>query len=311
MRLPSLKFLKTFQVAAVNQSFKAAADELCITPSAVSHQIKALEHQLGIVLFDRGPHSLALTEAGKHYLNSIDAIFSRLELVTEQLQVSYARNVVRLNVPSFFSSELLLPRLNEFLVEQPATDIHIQTAVLPTQIHAADADLSIAVGAPSVSGIVGYRLFDQAFVPACAPELLARHSIRSIDDLSNHTLLVHDARRDGWERFATMCGVRRLKPRNIVRLDTLHAVAEAAERGVGIALVSEPLTRKRFEEGLLVRLFTDALCTGESYYLLHRVEDSERRELRTLVEWLLRVFQEDERAKPDSVTRVEDCLQSA
>lgn len=311
MRLPSLKFLKTFQLAAVHQSFKAAADELCITPSAVSHQIKALEQQLGIALFERGPHSLALTEAGRHYMSSIDAVFSRLEAVTEQLQVSYARNVVRLNVPSFFSSELLLPRLQEFLTAQPATDIHIQTAVSPTQVHAADADLSIAVGAPSASGIVGYRLFEQAFVPACAPELLARHSISRIEDLSEHTLLVHDARRDGWERFATQCGVRRLKPRNIVRLDTLHAVAEAAERGVGIALVSDPLTRKRFEQGVLVRLFTAALQTRESYYLLHRVEDAERRELRTLVEWLLRVFQEDERAATKATTRIEDCRRSA
>src|SRR5690606_12514523 len=67
MRLPSLKFLKTFQVAAARSSFKAAADELCITPSAVSHQIKALEEQLGVPLFERGPHSLTLTEAGQHY----------------------------------------------------------------------------------------------------------------------------------------------------------------------------------------------------------------------------------------------------
>src|SRR5689334_2604662 len=115
MRLPSLKFLKTFQVAAQRQSFKLAADELCVTPSAISHQVKSLETQLGISLFERGPHSLVLTEAGKHYLQSLDAVFSRLESVTEQLRIRYGRSVVRLHVPPFFASEMLMPRLQTFM----------------------------------------------------------------------------------------------------------------------------------------------------------------------------------------------------
>ncbi len=91
MRLPSLKFLKTFQVAAKLKSFKAAAEELFITPSAVSHQIKALEEQLGVALFERGVRSLTLTDAGAHYLEHISDIFSKLESVTEQLRVRYGR----------------------------------------------------------------------------------------------------------------------------------------------------------------------------------------------------------------------------
>ena len=296
MRLPSLKFLKTFQVAAARQSFKAAADELFITPSAVSHQVKSLEQQLGILLFDRGAHSLQLTEAGRRYLESIDSVFSRLEAVTEQLRVNCGRTVLRLHVPSLFASELLLPRLQEFLIAQPHTDIHIQTAVLPSQAHAADADLSIVVGAPTTSGIACHRLFDQSFVPACAPRLLERRSITRVDDLNQRTLLVHDARLDGWQRWAEVSGVASLRPRNIVRLDSLQGVAEAAERGVGVALVSEPLSRGRFERGTLVKLFTTALRTGESYYLLHRAEEAQCGELRELLNWLLKVFQESDSA---------------
>ena len=114
MRLPSLKFLKTFQVAAKLQSFKAAAEELFVTPSAVSHQIKALEEQLGVALFARGVRTLTLTDAGAHYLEHINDIFSKLESVTEQLQVRYGRSIIRLNVPPFFANELLLPRLASF-----------------------------------------------------------------------------------------------------------------------------------------------------------------------------------------------------
>ena len=115
MRLPRLKFLKTFQVAAKLQSFKAAAEELFVTPSAVSHQIKALEELLGVSLFQRGVRTLTLTDAGAHYLEHINDIFSKLESVTDQLQMRYGRTIIRLNVPSFFANELLLPRLATFI----------------------------------------------------------------------------------------------------------------------------------------------------------------------------------------------------
>jgi DNA-binding transcriptional LysR family regulator len=137
MRLPALKFLRTFQVAASRLSFKVAAEELFVTPSAVSHQIKALEEQLGVVLFERGPRALTLTDAGRNYLQHVQTIFARLERVTEQLQIRHGRSVVRLRTPPFFATELLLPRLQSFLEAQPDTDIHIDTDATPPAMHAA------------------------------------------------------------------------------------------------------------------------------------------------------------------------------
>ena len=132
MRLPSLKFLKTFQVAAKLQSFKAAAEELFVTPSAVSHQIKALEELLGVALFERGVRTLTLTDAGAHYLDHISDIFSKLESVTEQLQVRYGRTIIRLNVLPFFANELLLPRLlATFSQAREETDIHASRRHFP------------------------------------------------------------------------------------------------------------------------------------------------------------------------------------
>ena len=114
MRTPSLKAIKTFQIAARHSSFAVAADELCITPSAVSHQIKTLETQLGLPLFSRSARALALTDAGSRYLEQIDDLFMRLESVTEQLRARFGRTSVRLHVPAYFASEMLLPRLSEF-----------------------------------------------------------------------------------------------------------------------------------------------------------------------------------------------------
>jgi LysR family glycine cleavage system transcriptional activator len=289
MRLPSLKFLKTFQVAAARLSFKAAADELFITPSAVSHQIKTLEEQLGVPLFDRGPHSLALTEAGQNYLQHMDSVFSRLESVTEQLQVRHGRGVVRLHMPPFFATEMLLPKLQSLLDVQPDTDIHINTALVPLQPHPADADVSIIVNAIPEDGLACHKLFSQAFVPACSPLLLLRNPINELEDLNNHTLIAHEARRDGWDRWAESVGLR-LRPKKIVRFDSMHTAAQAAEHGVGVALVSSRLGNERFAQGSLVKLFDTELETGESYFLIMRPEDTMRPDVRVLMQWILDEF---------------------
>jgi LysR family transcriptional regulator, glycine cleavage system transcriptional activator len=290
MRLPALKFLRTFQVAANRLSFRLAAEELFVTPSAVSHQIKALEEQLGVVLFERGPRSLTLTEAGRSYLQHVETIFARLERVTEQLQIRHGRSVVRLRTPPFFATELLLPRLLSFLEAQPDTDIHIDTAApAPPAVHAPDADLSIVVGAPLERGHACHKLFSQTFVPACSPTLLQRAPIDTVSDLNRHTLIVHEARRDGWERWAEPLGIE-LHPKKLVRLDTMHAAAQAAEHGVGVALVSAPLGAERFVQGSLIRLFDTELHTGESYFLILRTEDAARPDVRAMEQWILEQF---------------------
>jgi LysR family transcriptional regulator, glycine cleavage system transcriptional activator len=288
MRAPSLKFLKTFQIAATKQSFKVAAEELFVTPSAVSHQIKTLEDQLGIELFDRGPHSLSLTEAGSSYLREIELVFSRLEAATEQLRERFGRGVVRLHIPPFFASELLVPRLQTFAAERMVADIHINTVDAPLQSHPYDADLSIVVGAAPEQGLACHRLFEQSFVAACAPEL--RKTLRNYEDLNNHVLLVHDARRDAWDRWAEACGLARLQPRQLIRFDTMNETAHAAEQGVGVALLSPRLSAQRFLANKLVRAFDCELSTGESYFLIHRHEDAGRSDVATLKRWLLKEF---------------------
>jgi LysR family glycine cleavage system transcriptional activator len=249
-----------------------------------------LESQLGILLFERGPHSLLLTEAGHNYLQSLDSLFSRLEAVTEQLQVRYGRGVVRLHVPPFFASEMLMPRLQSFMQLRPDMDIHINTVGGSLQSHPAEADLSVVVDASPSDGLASHRLFEQSFVPACSPQLQQDAAIASIEDLNDQTLLIHEARRDGWQRWAELTGRDNLQPRNVVRFDTMQSVVQAAENGIGVGLVSTPLSRTRFRAGSLVKLFDAELPTGEAYYLIYRREDSDRAEVNALTQWLLSEF---------------------
>lgn len=295
MRTPSLKAIKTFQIAARHSSFAVAADELCITPSAVSHQIKTLETQLGLPLFSRGARALALTDAGARYLEQIDDLFMRLDAVTEQLRARFGRSSVRLHVPAYFASEMLLPRLSEFSKLHAGIDLALETQGAHGRSHAAEADISVVVGSgPWNNGLVAHPLFAQALVPAASPELLAERPVRAYEDLNSHTLLVHEARRDDWDRWAANVGMKTLQPAQIVRIDSMSAATRAAEKCIGIALLPAGLSRRKFSSGRLARVFDDELVTQENYTLLVRAEDENRDDIRALCAWLVEACREVE-----------------
>jgi LysR family glycine cleavage system transcriptional activator len=290
MNLPSYKFLKTFQVVAKRLSFKAAAKELFITPSAVSHQITGLEDQLGVALFKRGVRSITLTEAGIRYLKQVNDIVARLESATEQLRVSYGRSIIRLNVPPFFANELLLPRIASCAPLPMGTDIRIETAFAVPRSHPPEADLSIVVGTGPWEGFVAHELFAQSFIAACSPAFRLANRIDTYADLNGKTLLQHEDRTDAWERWARSAGIKPIRPARLIRLDNMSAVVLAAEQGAGVALVPSRLCGDRFAEGGLVQLFDAELTTNESYFLIYRPEDRAREDLREFTQWIVQEF---------------------
>jgi LysR family transcriptional regulator, glycine cleavage system transcriptional activator len=296
MAMPSLKFLKTFHIAARHESFKAAADELCITASAVSHQMKLLEAQLGLTLFERGPRSLKLTAAGSYYLDNIESLFSRIESVTEQLRQRFSRSVARLQVTPFFASELLFPNLNKFSERYPDIDLQISTRATSQAEHAADADVSVLVGAGPWPELTTATLFPQSFVPVCAPHLLPKFSISKPADLKLHTLIAHNTRPTLWQQWAVLHGMEDLTPKQVIRLDSMSAAVTAAESGVGIALVSTPLAAERFAAGTLAKVLHAEIPTGEHYVVVVRPYDHAHPVVRVLSEWLIRQFGRTERA---------------
>ncbi len=260
MRLPSLKFLKTFQVAARLQSFKAAAEELFVTPSAISHQIKALEEQLGVSLFQRGVRTLTLTDAGRNYLEHINDIFSKLESVTEQLQERYGRTIIRLNVPSFFANELLLPRLASFSQAREETDIRIETTFSAPKTHPPEADLSIVVGAGPWDGLVVHELFAQNFIAACSPAFLLDNPIDTYADLNGKTLAAARGAARGLGEVGSRSWDRtdQAQPAGAPRYHVgggARCRARSGRRPGAVALERRPLHRRR--SGEIIRSRTD------------------------------------------------------
>ena len=262
MRLPSLKFLEDlsgrWQAARASSSPRPSYS---LRRRPVSHQIKALERQLGVQLFERGTRSLALTAAGARYLKQIDDVFARLQSVTEQLKARYGRTIVRLHAPPFFASELLLPRLASFSQAHDALDILIETSVPHPRTHAPEADLSIVVGFGPWDGLRRASAVCAELRARMCPALLAA-STRFVHstDLDAGTLIVDEGRRDDWDRWADANGLERLRPGQLLRLDTMSAVIRAAEKGLGIALVPAALSARRFKSGRLTRLFAAELA---------------------------------------------------
>jgi LysR family glycine cleavage system transcriptional activator len=288
MRLPSTRALKAFQLAARSGSFKAAASQLYLTPSAVSHQIKGLEDELGVALFRRTARTLTLTDAGTCYFGEIEHLFERLDNATGELRARFGRNSLRLRVAPFFASEFLFPRLAALHTAQPEIDLHVDTGGTGSEIHPADADLSIVLGSgPWENNLHAHRLFQQAYVPACSPALLARTPIDDIQQLTAHTLLVHEARKDAWDRWTQSAGFQLPRPRKQICFDTMTAMVRATERSAGIGLVPAPLADERFLTRSLVRLFQHELKTTDSYFLLYRAEVAVRPEIAAFRHWLL------------------------
>ena len=158
---------------------------------------------------------------------------------------------------------------------------------LKLKTHPAEADLSIVVGSGPWDGLTVHELFAQSFIAACSPSFLIENPIDTYTDLNGKTLLLHEERREAWERWTVGLGIEPIKPNRLVRLDTMSAVVRAAEQGVGVALVPSRLSADRFNAGGLVKLFDAELTTNESYFLLHRPEDRSREDLQELTQWIL------------------------
>ena len=292
-RMPSLRALRAFQVAGKHLSFKLAADELYITPSAVSHQVRNLESFLGIDLFFRKTRALELTGAGRKYHEFLDGMFERLESETHQLLTEYGRHIIRLCVPPFFANELLLPRLKTFQEMMPDTDVRLTTQPSLMKEHPADSDLSILLGSDEWPGLVTYPLFPRRIVTACSPALQKKAGFSDHADLDGQTLIVHENRPYSWVNWAQALDIRPPKARKIFRFDSMAAVVQAAAEGLGVALVSWPLSRSWFESGALVHALNEEVDTGEQFFLAHRPEEQARTEVMDIIDWLLEEFRSD------------------
>jgi len=289
----SLRGLRTFCVAAEHASFRDAAEKLFITASAVSHQIRNLEDELGQKLFERTSRSLALTDAGRLLLGDIRPLISRLDEVAARHRVSMARSTLSISVQPFFASEVFIPKLPEFTRDHPDIDIKVDTSDESAEKHPATADVSIRVFKSAPAGYASDRLFPLRLIPAASPDVRRKLVIDETSIGGDVPLIVHDGRPGAWRQWSRASGVEILRDASIIRLDSMIAVARAAERGLGVALVPMQLSDAWFESGSLVPLSDHHLLTRDAYYFVYRADDADNETIQILRSWVLQNFDDD------------------
>jgi LysR family glycine cleavage system transcriptional activator len=293
VRSPPLRLLRVFCVAARRLSFKAAAEELHVTPSAVSHQVLDLEDHLEVRLFVRRTRALELTPAGHLLVEEVEPLLTRLDEAIGKVAKQARRSTVRLALPPFFASELFIPQLTSLLDLRPDLDLRIETSDPRPAQHAAADDVSIVLAAEEPGGVTAHRLFRLSLIPVASAELAQRVDELGVDAFSELPLIMHRAWPTVWRDWALAIGARAPEPRQAIELDSMLAVARAAERGVGLALVPAGLSRALLEDRSLVRVSAAALDTDDHFFLVYRPEDATRAEVRSVIDWTLREFADE------------------
>ena len=286
-RPPPVRTLRAFCVAARRLSFKFAADELCLTPSAISHQMKELETILGMQLFMRRTRALELTAAGLRLLEEVEPLLEGLDRALAQLVRGDGRETLRVRAPALFANELLIPRLEEFCEAHPSIDVQLDTRDPRPVTHPPSADVSIVLADTPPTGVRSTRLFSSPLTAVCAPQHAGRVARLGREVFGTLPLIVDRNRPFAWSSWAEEVGLERPEPRQLIEFDTMTAAVRAAERGLGIALVPVRLCQSWMRAGALVRVFGVELATPEAYYLVSRPRDAERPPVKALTRWAL------------------------
>ena len=292
-QLPPMRSLRAFQVAARHLSFKLAAEELYVTASAVSHQVKNLENFLGIELFIRKTRAIELTAPGINYFEFLDSMFIRLQSETHQLRAEHGRRMIRICLPPFFASELFVPKMDAIQTIMPTTDIRLSTQPSLMKSHPAEADLSILLGNDEWEELTTYPLFSRRLVIAATPSLAERIDASSLAGLDGQTLIVHEGRPNAWANWANFIGCPVPTAGNILRFDSKASVIQATAQGLGFAIISLPMSKRWFNTGALKRVFETEWITDEKFYLAHRPGEIARPEIAETIQWIIREFQHD------------------
>jgi len=292
-RLPPLNALRAFETAARHLSFRRAAEELFVTPAAISHQIKGLEDYLGVTLFHRLNKSLLLTEAGQAALPALRDGFERLAEAVEILRADSPSRLLTVSVAPSFASKWLVPRLERFRRSVPGIDIRIDATSRCVDFIRDRVDVGIRYGAGDYPGLHSDCLRDDEVMPVCSPALLAgKYPLQQPDDLRHHTLLHIDdpviaSGWPDWSMWLASAGNEAADASRGSRFSMASMAIQAAVEGHGVALVSAVLVEDDLAAGRLVKPFCLRTPVKFCYYLVCPLAAVARPTVAAFRAWLL------------------------
>jgi LysR family transcriptional regulator, glycine cleavage system transcriptional activator len=288
-RLPSLNGLRAFEAAARHLSFTEAAAELNVTQTAISHQIKRLEQELGVRLFARQNRALALTPQAAEYLPGVRAAFNDLRLATDRLRRREDGHVLTVSTLASLAAKWLLPRLSAFQEAHPGIDVRITTSTSLVDFQRDDVDAAIRYGRGQWPGLRADWLMADEMFPVCSPALLAGEKpLRCPEDLREQVLLhTSNAYSDDWRLWLTAAGLPAdLSRQRGITFDLIFMTIQAAIDGIGVALGRTSYVKDDIAKGRLVVPFKITLPTDAGFYLVSPQGRADSPKLAAFREWL-------------------------
>lgn len=290
-RLPPLNALRAFEAAARHLNFSRAADELSVTPGAVSQQIQNLEDYVGAALFKRTPKGLLLTDAAQTALPALREAFDRLGEAASLLTAAVDGRRLSLTAPPSFAAKWLVPRLGKFEDAHPQVDVWLSAGMELVDLNAGEVDLAVRYGSGRYPGLEVARLMSETVIPVASPDLIAAQPLRDAADLAAHVLL-HDGSPDpddscpDWTMWLAARGLRSIDGARGPRFNQSSLVIEAALNGRGVALAKRALAQADLDAGRLVAPLQIATAVDFAYYLVHPKAKGRLPQVKAFIGWI-------------------------
>lgn len=288
-RLPSLNGLRAFEAAARHLSFTRAAEELAVTQAAVSHQVKALEEQIGLPLFRRLNRALILSDEGQTLFPVVRGALDAVADAVDRLHTRNVADALTVSVLPSFAVKWLVPRMSHFQQLHPGIDLRITAADRMVDFVRDSVDVAVRFGAGNWPGLRADFVADEYVMPVCAPALAGR--LRDPADLAHVTLLHEEMapipRFPEWATWLEAAGAGGVNHDKGPRFSHTHIMLQAAIDGQGVALAQMLFAADDIAEGRLVAPFALRLPTGYAYYVVCLAAAADRPKIRAFREWVI------------------------
>jgi LysR family glycine cleavage system transcriptional activator len=286
-RLPSLNALRAFEAGARHLSFTRAAQELHVTQTAISHQVRQLEEELGFQLFLRSTRRLELTPEGQRLAPVLTLALDRIGEAVAALRARQRDNHLRVSMAPAFGAKWLVGRLSRFWLAHPEVELELHHSPVLADFATDDVDLAVRYGRGPWTGLTSELLFRLEKVPVCSPRLLeGDHPLHRPEDLAHHVLL-HESDHGFWLQWAASVGLEEVDVRRGPLIDDVSVLTQLAINGEGVALGSPWLLAEDLEAGRLVMPFAQQLEHPEGYHLVYPPGALEQPAARLFRDWLL------------------------
>lgn len=287
-RLPPLKSIRAFEAAGRRGSFNEAAEELFVTPSAISHQVKSLEEYLGVSLFRRARRQVHLTIAGERYLESVSHALDEIDLATRRLLASSNAGALNVSVAPAFLTRWLVPRVREFQDRHPDIELRLSPNSGPIDFTWSDTDMAVYFGDGNWSGVEVHFLREVVLVPVCSPTFVeANRQMTKPEELYSHTLIDVSTRPEEWDEFLASFGVTRKKRAKRLSFSSTSLALGAAMENLGIALADRQLVAREVLYGRLVTPLDVSMDKHLGYYLVHQKGRRLTQEMQAFLDWMM------------------------